>query len=143
MEAWVIIFVDFLSQFVLIILGLWIGHNFQFWKSLFHFGWTFTWRRNSRNKQKECSQSNCCSRFASRGTWFFLVLFFILTIVQICLVCVSFGKKLHDLPVTIFNGEQPPDLSQLFIDQIDNYLINYRESCDFDIAYNEVRQAIF
>lgn len=71
---------------------------------------------------------------------FFLVLFFILPIVQICLVCVSFGKKLHDLPVTIFNGEQPPDLSQLFIDQIDNYLINSRESCDFDIAYNEVRQ---
>lgn len=71
---------------------------------------------------------------------FFLVLFFILPIIQICLVCVSFGKKLHDLPVTIFNDERPPDLSQLFLDQIDSYLINSRKSRDFYSAYNDVSQ---
>lgn len=69
-----------------------------------------------------------------------LLIVFFLPIIQLSSFCLLMGTKLHDLPVTIYNPEQPRDLSGLYLDQIDKYMIKIKESPDFDSAYNEVRQ---
>ena len=69
-----------------------------------------------------------------------LLILFFLPIIQMSSLCLLMGKKLYNLPVTVYNAEQPPDLSGLYLNQIDKDMIKIKELPDFDSAYNEVRQ---
>lgn len=38
--------------------GVWAGHHIQLWEGLLHARWTSDWRRDSRNQQEKCFESN-------------------------------------------------------------------------------------
>jgi hypothetical protein len=64
-----------------------------------------------------------------------LVLFHLIPIMQIFLLIVSSSKQPHNLPVSIYNAELKPNLSQLYIDQIDKRKLR--------ITYHKTNESAF
>ena len=64
----------YLPLFIFFHIGLWIRHNFQFWKSLLYAWWASAWWWNTRNFQEECVESHRSSRPPARGNFLFLLL---------------------------------------------------------------------
>ncbi len=69
---------------------------------------------------------------------FILVLFHFIPIVIIALMILCFSRLPHSFPVSVYNGEQEPNLSKLFIEQINKKLIKINYHNTNESAFSSV-----
>ncbi|CAG2175777.1 unnamed protein product [Oppiella nova] len=63
------------------------------------------------------------------------ICFYILTALIITLMSLVFNQNFNDLPIAIYNGEQPPELTDLFMQHIDKHIIDVK-------LYNSSQEAM-